>query len=149
MLTLAEAAAGDLPNTTRTPGWANPGVSQHNIAATVCKSGWTKTIRPKTSYTNKLKIKQIAEYHYKDKNPKSYEEDHLISLQLGGHPTDPRNLWPQPYAGSCGARIKDVLETKLKKLVCAGDLTLADAQQIIANDWVSAYQQYVNSDGCD
>ena len=26
-----------------------------------------------------------------------YQEDHLISLELGGHPTDPRNLWPEPY----------------------------------------------------
>ena len=26
-----------------------------------------------------------------------YQEDHLISLELGGNPTDPRNLWPEPY----------------------------------------------------
>jgi hypothetical protein len=28
-------------------------------------------------------------------NPKDYEEDHLISLELGGAPRDPKNLWPQ------------------------------------------------------
>jgi hypothetical protein len=26
-----------------------------------------------------------------------YEEDHLISLEDGGDPTDPRNLFPEPY----------------------------------------------------
>src|SRR4030081_3147458 len=83
--------AGDLPDSTRTPGVPNPDVTQENIKETVCKAGWTKTIRPKTKYTNDLKVKQIAEYGYSDKSPNAYEEDHLISLQLGGHPTDPRN----------------------------------------------------------
>ena len=30
-------------------------------------------------------------------SPSDYQEDHLVSLELGGHPTDPRNLWPEPY----------------------------------------------------
>ena len=30
-------------------------------------------------------------------DPSDYQEDHLISLELGGHPTDPRNLWPEPH----------------------------------------------------
>lgn len=55
------------------------------------------------SYTTKLKTQQIREYRYKEKRLAEYEEDHLISLQLGGHPTDPKNLWPQPYRIKCGA----------------------------------------------
>jgi len=31
---------------------------------------------------------------YVDKAPSHYEEDHLISLELGGNPRDPKNLWP-------------------------------------------------------
>ena len=148
MLSPAGAAAGDMPDAVRTPGWVNPDVTQDNIGATVCNAGWTKTIRPRTKYTTDLKIRQINEYGYNDKNPKNYEEDHLISLQLGGHPTDPRNLWPQPYDSACGARIKDVLETKLKRIVCAGSLTLAEAQRLIASDWISAYQKFVKPAGC-
>jgi hypothetical protein len=105
-------------------------------------SGWTDTIRPPTSYTNALKVQQIAEYGYTDKAMASYEEDHLISLQLGGNPTDPKNLWPQPYTislsdgRSVGARVKDAFETKLKKQVCAGTITLAQAQAEVGIHWV-------------
>jgi hypothetical protein len=130
------------PDPARTPGALNPAVTQATIGSTVCVSGWTDTIRPPTSYTNALKVKQIAEYGYTDKAVASYEEDHLISLQLGGNPTDPRNLWPEPYtislpdARSVGARVKDVFETKLKKQVCAGTITLAQAQTEIGIHWV-------------
>ena|SRR5258706_12151782 len=140
--------ASDLPNKTRTPGATNPDVTQANIHQTICVSGWTATIRPPTSYTNKLKFQQIQEYKYADKKPSSYEEDHLISLQLGGHPTDPKNLWPQPYNTQCGARIKDVVETRLKRNVCEGKITLAEAQKAIATNWIAAYKRFVSKDGC-
>ena len=71
--------------------------------------------------------------------------DDLISLQLGGAPTDQRNLWPEPYSISlqggqpAGARIKDVFETALKKKVCAGSMTLVEAQREIGIHWVHAY----------
>src|SRR5947208_807983 len=81
------AFARDLPDKTRTPGVANPDVTQDNIDQTICVSGWTKKIRPPTNYTSELKQQQIKEYRYADKKPGDYEEDHLISLQLGGHPT--------------------------------------------------------------
>src|SRR5436309_7293832 len=80
--------ASGLPDPERTPGIPNPEVTQDNIHQTICVSGWTKTIRPPTKYTNELKLKQIEEYGYTDKNPANYEEDHLISLQHGGHPID-------------------------------------------------------------
>ena len=139
---------GVLPNSDRTPGWRNADVTQANIHQTICKAGWTKTIRPPASYTNALKRKQIEEYGYRDTDPRSYEEDHLISLQLGGHPRDARNLWPEPYKIPCGARTKDIVENSLKRLVCARKLSLRKAQQLIARNWVAAYKQYVHSDGC-
>ncbi len=142
------AFARDLPDRNRTPGVANPDVTQQNIKQTICVSGWTDTVRPPTSYTNPLKVQQIKEYRYKDRNPANYEEDHLISLQLGGHPRDPKNLWPQPYNQPCGARIKDVVESRLKRLVCDGKMSLADAQKAIATNWVTAYKNYVNKEGC-
>jgi len=129
-----------------TPGALNPSVTQANISTTVCKVGWTKTIRPTVTFTNKLKDEQLKTT-YKSyvsiwgSSASAYEEDHLISLQLGGAPSDPKNLWPEPYAG-IGARKKDVTETALKRLVCAGKLNLADAQRAIL-DWPSAYKKYV------
>lgn len=144
-----EALAGQtLPNSFQTPGATNPDVDQTNIKRTICKSGWTKTIRPPVSYTNGLKRQQIEQYGFTDKKLGDYEEDHLVSLQLGGHPTDPRNLWPEAYAGNCGARKKDVIETKLKRLVCSGQITLQEAQVAIATNWVAAYNRYVGDLNC-
>jgi hypothetical protein len=142
------SALARLPNHMRTPGATNPDVTQASIHRTICVSGWTATIRPPSSYTNKLKLQQIKEYRYKAKRPAEYEEDHLISLQLGGHPTDPKNLWPEPYRIKCGARIKDTLETKLKRMVCDGKMTLAEAQKAIATNWIAAYRKYIDKDGC-
>src|SRR5437868_10158846 len=71
----------------RTPGVLNPDVAQANIATTICRSGWTRTIRPPTDYTNALKLKQMREYGVGG-SPAQYQEDQLISLELGGHPTD-------------------------------------------------------------
>ena len=148
LVAVCSALAAPLPNAQLTPGVRNPNVTQANIHETICVSGWTNTIRPPSSYTNTLKKKQIAQYHYRDKNLSSYEEDHFIPLQLGGHPRDARNLWPQQYHIRCGARVKDVLETKLKRLVCKGDMTLEEGRDAIQNDWVASYKEHIDSDGC-
>ena len=109
----------------RTPGVLNPDVTQSNINSTICRHGWTKTIRPPTSYTNELKAKQMREYQVGG-SPSDYQEDHLISLELGGHPTDPRNLWPEPYPRAAEV---DQIENQLNREVCTGALTLAAAQR--------------------
>jgi hypothetical protein len=59
-------------------------------------------------------------------SPSDYQEDHLISLELGGHPTDPRNLWPEPYPRAADV---DQMENELNDKVCSGELTLAQAQE--------------------
>src|SRR3954467_15992113 len=51
------------PHPVRTPGVRNPDVTQANIRSTICRHGWTATIRPPTSYTNALKTKQMRQYH--------------------------------------------------------------------------------------
>ena len=109
----------------RTPGVLNPDVTQANIADTICKHGWTRTIRPPTDYTNALKLKQMREYGVAG-SPSQYQEDHLISLELGGHPTDARNLWPEPYPR---AAEMDSIENELNAKVCSGAMSLDDAQR--------------------
>jgi hypothetical protein len=133
------------PNPSLTPGALNPAVTQATIGSTICVSGWTATIRPPESFTEPLKVEQIGQYGYTDTRTSSYEEDHLISLELGGAPADTRNLWPEPYTDSLpdgrptGAYTKDAFETKLKDEVCAGSVTLAQAQGDIGDHWVHAY----------
>jgi hypothetical protein len=115
-----------LPDPICTPGVFDPRVTQDNIS-----------VRPPSSYTHDLKVHQIAEYGYADTKLADYEEDHLIPLELGGHPTDPKNLWPQPRLGSYPASKKDLVENSLHAKVCAGVMTLAAAQAAIATNWES------------
>ena len=105
-----------LADPVRTPGVLNPDVTQANIRSTVCRHGWTETIRPPTSYTNALKTKQMRQYREAG-SLFDYQEDHLISLELGGNPTDPRNLWPEPYPRATEV---DQIENELNADVCSG-----------------------------
>src|SRR5437899_1212119 len=146
------------PDPVTTPGALNPDITQANIRETICNPQWsTKTIRPPVSYTNHLKAQQITASRFKDKTPSHYEEDHLISLELGGNPRDPKNLWPEMWGTPgtpltsrgpfpphlVGAKAKDAVENHLHKEVCAGALTPHEAQQIIATDWFKYYREQV------
>ena len=113
-----------LASPTLTPGSLNPEVTQATIRSTICVRGWTATVRPASSYTSALKAGQMAKYG--EPGPSSaYQEDHLISLELGGNPTDPANLWPEPYPRASDV---DKIENALNAEVCSGRLTLAAAQ---------------------
>lgn len=129
-----------LPDPKCTPGAINPDVRQDTIGQTICKSGWTSTIRPPASYTDKLKIQQIKQYGYSDTNPHDYEEDHYLPLEAGGNPTDPRNLWPEPHYGIRGTTSfdKDKVENRVKEAICSGQVTLTDAQHAMLTNWSTA-----------
>ena len=109
----------------RVPGVLNPDVTQATIGSTICVHGWTSTVRPPVDYTNELKVRQMRAYG-ETGDPSDYQEDHLISLELGGVPTDPRNLWPEPYPRAGDV---DRIENELNGEVCGGTLTLAEAQR--------------------
>jgi len=135
-----------LPDPRLTPGSINPNVTPDNLSATICKSGWTATIRPPSAYTSALKLVQIVEYGYADRSPSHYQEDHLVALEIGGAPRDPRNLWPQPTevqlpdGTAVGSGAKDGLEDYLHSAVCAGAMPLDDAQRLMAGDWIAAWE---------
>src|SRR5882672_749209 len=49
-----------IPRSDAFPGATNPNITPANINNNICKKGWsTKSIRPKTSYTNTLKATQL------------------------------------------------------------------------------------------
>lgn len=131
-----------LPDPRCTPGAVNPKVTQATLQQTVCRSGYTKSIRPSTKITNAEKRANAASYSYT--GPLKYAEyDHLVSLVLGGDPNDPRNLWVEPpspgHTDKDGVNNpKDVVENKLSAAVCSGRVPLADAQRAIATDWTTA-----------
>lgn len=137
------AWASDLPDPVLTPGAINVNVTQENIQQTVCVKGYTKTIRPPTYYTNKLKKQQIHDYSYTDINPKHYEEDHLVPLIAGGHPTAIENLWPQAYNGEHDASYKDNCEVATGRAICSGSVGLLEAQQGFKVNWIEWCKQLI------
>ena len=108
-----------------TPGALNSDVTQATIRTTVCSRGWTKTVRPPASYTSPLKLVQMRRYGFAG-GPADYQEDHFISLELGGAPIDPKNLWPErrPRADHV-----DTIENDLNAKVCSGEISLAEGQR--------------------
>jgi hypothetical protein len=151
-----------LPDPSRTPGVSDDTVTEANYRTQLCRGTNGKKLhttdekRPSTAYTNKLKKKQLAEWSgYSNKKLSAYEEDHLISLELGGSDSDTGNLWPEfwdtgksPYKATWGAHVKDGLETELGRRICLADdnpehLSLTDARIAISGDWVKAYKDYV------
>lgn len=141
----------------------HPGATRRDLTKTkLCGPDFrTSQIRPPTSYTQKLKKLMLGDGGtIKAPNDRTYtvvgehlpgtvadyELDHLISLQIGGHPEDPRNLWMEPWerkgarfaAPGTGAESKDVIENRLRREVCKNGLALSAAQQSIASDWTAA-----------
>jgi hypothetical protein len=130
------ASANGLPDRGCTPGATNPDVTQATISITICVPGYTAQIRPAATYTNSLKIDHMRAYGYADQAPGDFEEDHLIALELGGDPRDPKNLWPERLTGGSGALQKDRVENWAHDEVCAGRMLLADTQRRMAENWV-------------
>jgi hypothetical protein len=136
LLLASVAYAGDSPDPKLTPGLANPKLTQQKICD---KNFRTTSVR---NVSEKTKKQVYAAYDMAPaKAPCPCEVDHLISLELGGS-NDATNLWPQSYSTMpWNARVKDALETHLHFLVCQGELTLAEAQKEISNNWIAAYQK--------
>ena len=125
----------------------NPAVTQATIGTTICVRGWTATIRPPASYTDQLKAQQLQQFagrHQGDPqwNVAGTEEDHRLSLDLGGAPSDPMNLSPEVRRT---ATLKDEDEAALggsQGKVCRGEMTLEQAQQELISKWLAGWPDY-------
>lgn len=138
------AHAADLPDPKLTPGVACPEVK----ATDLCPVAHTPGIRnvPESEKRVVYKEYKILPHQGYCSVSEGCEVDHLISLELGGSNVA-QNLWPQPYGGTpWNAHVKDKLENKLHALVCAGTVSLTDAQTAIASNWIEAYKKYVGPD---
>lgn len=125
------SGAASLPDPRCTPGAIDPAVTQGNLDQTICRRGYTKTVRPPESITEPEKLASLAAYGDPG-DPGAYEYDHLVPLELGGARNDARNLWPEP---GITPNPKDAVEDTLHREVCAGEITLRAAQRAIARDW--------------
>jgi len=122
---------GAYPNPALTPGAVFADVT----AAQVCAPGYSKGVRDVSSAE---KAEVYRRYGIRD-TPGAHEVDHFVPLELGGS-NELQNLWPEPYTPP-GAHEKDRVEDYLHREVCAGRMSLAEAQQRIRSDWYAVYQQ--------
>jgi hypothetical protein len=117
-----------------------PGTTHSAELCSLCKLGYARTQR---NVSEKIKRAVFARYQVDWSTKENYECDHLISLELAGD-NSVENLWPEPYAGTWNAHVKDQLENRLHTLVCRRQITLEEAQVAISSDWVAAYQKYIS-----
>ena len=127
-----------------------PGVSRGLSLEQICETKWGDD---KRAVTERMKSQAYASYGMVRHegacalSPQGCEIDHLISRELGGA-DDVKNLWPQPYGGTCNAHQKDHLENVLHAKVCAGEISLDEAQLKISTDWRKAYAELIDPEGC-
>lgn len=124
---------GPLPDPDCTPGAIFPGVDRE----TICVKGYTKIVR-NVSISLKKKIYEAYGFAYPQETG-SFEADHLIPLELGGS-NDFENLFPESALPRPGYKEKDLVENYLNHEVCAGRLSLSAAQQQIAKNWLTVYE---------
>ncbi len=132
-----------LPDPKVTPGAINTACvadlsqKQHivnGIEENICAKDFrTGPIRATIHNFAKMKRTACAAYGVK-KCDGSVEGDHFKPIEVCGCPDCQTNIWPQPLKE---ARIKDhQVEDILPKLVCSGEMTLKQAQDCVATDWV-------------
>lgn len=133
------------PDMMLTPGSIDPTLTPEHICS--------HSTSERRSVNTALKKQVFAAYNIPFENRNDYEVDHFIPLALGGVNTCENkptcNLWPEPHQKSFleiapwGSETKDRLELRLYKMMCAGQISLHEAQVAISTDWEAAYRQYV------
>jgi hypothetical protein len=121
ILALASPVGAVSPNPSVTPGATDPRVTQADVASTICRRGYTSTVRNVSTQT---KHAIYVAYGISRSAQRGYVIDHLVPLEVGGA-NDVKNLWPEPKAD---AKAKDKLENQMHAAVCAGTVSLAAAQ---------------------
>jgi hypothetical protein len=130
-----QAASDSLPDPNLTPG-----DTMHIDPATFCNPGYTKLVR---DVPQSLKDSVYKRYGITEHVTGQMEIDHLIPLCAGGS-NSIKNLWPESYLTQpWNAHKKDVLELRLRRLICTGHISVLEAQQAIAKNWIEVYKKYV------
>ncbi|HEX7516247.1 MAG TPA: hypothetical protein VF345_03060 [Chthoniobacterales bacterium] len=117
------ANAGDtmLPNPKLTPG-------------KVARNG-----KDRNGVTEEMERRVFDRYHIPWRRRPEFKVDHLIPAELGGADTID-NLWPQSlYTRPYNAQRKELLTQRLLARIASGEMTLAQAQKEIREDWISCF----------
>lgn len=142
LVATATAASAQSPEYT-------PGVAITMTIKRMCTTAWGRDVRHVTAAE---KRQVFANYRLTgnddgsqgcelDRHGRRYEVDHLIPRSLGGADVV-SNLWPQCYSGPWNALLKDRLEVRVSKELCAGRLSKKQAHKFFTGDWRQAYRRF-------
>ncbi|SAL55731.1 hypothetical protein AWB67_02496 [Caballeronia terrestris] len=119
--------------------WLDPRISQTTIVDTICVPGYVDRVSPSFDVQMRQKERLLKQRGVDAAVASEFALDHRMPVLLGGLPSAAANLDLRPWEGRSGQRRKERLTVFLKRCVCTGDMTLAQAQAAIAGDWPNRY----------
>lgn len=131
------AAAQD----TQLPQLLDSRVTQQSVGETICRPGYADAVAPPFDESMALKDRLLSQRGIDADEGVDYALDRRVPIVLGGSPDAIANYDLLPWGGHGGERRKALLTVRLKRCVCAGQMSLADAQAAILGDWVSEYER--------
>ncbi|WP_322106311.1 hypothetical protein [Paraburkholderia sp. J41] len=116
-------------------------VTQQSVAQTICRPGYADTVAPPFDETMALKDRLLAARGIDADDGVGYALDRHVPIVLGGAPDATANFDLLPWGGHGGERRKSLLTVRLKRCVCAGRMSLAEAQAAITGNWSHQYER--------
>ncbi|OAJ54693.1 hypothetical protein A6V36_20905 [Paraburkholderia ginsengiterrae] len=123
-------------------------VTQQSVAETICRPGYADTVAPPFDELMAHKDRMLAERGINADNGAAFALDRRVPIVLGGSPDAASNLDLLPWAGPQGERRKARAAVMLKRCVCEGKLSLAEAQAAIVGNWSVVYSGFSQT-SCD
>lgn len=117
-------------------------VTQQSIGETICRPGYADTVAPPFDELMAHKDRMLAARGIDADDGVTFALDRRVPVVLGGSPDAPANLDLLPWAGPLGERRKARAAVMLKHCVCAGQLSLAQAQAAIVGNWSTLYSGF-------
>ncbi|RKT21395.1 hypothetical protein B0G69_4778 [Paraburkholderia sp. RAU2J] len=129
-------------------GMLDERVTQQSIGETICRPGYADAVAPPFDEWMARKEQMLAERGIDKDDGVAFALDRRVPLVLGGSPDAPANLDLLPWAGRGGERRKARAAVMLKRCVCEGKLSLAQAQAAIVGNWSMVYSGFGQT-SCD
>lgn len=123
-------------------------VTQQSVAETICRPGYAHAVAPPFDELMAHKDRLLAARGIDGDDGLAFALDRHVPIVLGGSPDAPANLDLLPWAGQQGERRKARAAVMLKRCVCEGKLSLADAQAAIVGNWSAMYSGFGQT-SCD
>ncbi|MFM0742020.1 hypothetical protein PQQ51_32730 [Paraburkholderia xenovorans] len=117
-------------------------VTQQSIGETICRPGYADTVAPPLDELMAHKERLLAARGIDSEEGIALALDRRVPVLLGGSPDAPANLDLLPWAGRQGERRKARAAVMLKRCVCEGQLSLAEAQGAIVGNWSIVYSGF-------